>query len=255
MVRDKKFVILKVSMEKIKGNKLKSTLLKRETKNSSVLVFPVYDSQGKVIQEVKISKKNIPQINNLKLLSHYLRVYLTNQHQGTKSVKTRAEVSGSTRKIYRQKGTGRARHGDIKAPIFVGGGIAHGPKPIKKRLKINKKQIKLAFIYSFVYKLNQGKSLNLIDDSFLKTELKTKKINDVLEKVFQINKEKDKNIFLVIPNKIKANFIKATRNLPFLTTVRLDEINPYFILKAKKLIFTYSAFDQFYQSLFRDENQ
>ncbi len=242
-------------MEKVKEKKSKFKSSKTEKKSSSSLVFPVYDLQGKVSQEVKISKKNIPQTINLKLLSHYLRVYLTNQHLGTKSVKTRAEVSGSTRKIYRQKGTGRARHGDIKAPIFVGGGIAHGPKPIKKRLKINKKQIKLALIHSFFYKLSEGMYLKLINDSFLKTEPKTKVVNNILEKVFQINKKKDKDIFLVIPNKVENNFVKAIRNLSFLNTVRVSEINPYLILKARKLIFPYSTFNQFYQSLFKDENQ
>ncbi len=241
-------------MEKVKEKRSKFRPLKTE-KKSLLLTLPVYDLQGKISQEVKIPKKNFPQKINLKLLSHYLRVYLNNQHQGTKSVKTRAEVSGSTRKIYRQKGTGRARHGDIKAPIFVGGGIAHGPKPIKRRLKINKKQIRLALIHSFFYKLSEGTCFNLIDDSFLKTEPKTKTINNILEKVFQINKKKDKNIFLIIPNKVENNFIKAIRNISFLNTVRLSGINPYLILKARKLIFPYSTFNQFYQSLFKDENQ
>lgn len=241
-------------MEKVKKEKSKVKQIKKEKKSLS-LTIPVYDLQGKITQEVEISKKNFPKKINLKLLSYYIRVYLNNQHQGTKSVKTRAEVSGSTRKIYRQKGTGRARHGDIKAPIFVGGGIAHGPKPIKKRLKINKKQIRLALIHSFFYRLSEDACFNLIDDSFLKIEPKTKTINNILEKVFQINKKKDKNIFLIIPNKVENNFIRAIRNISFLNAVKLSGINPYLILKAKKLIFTYLAFNQFYQSLFKDENQ
>lgn len=241
-------------MKKAKKEKAKVKQLKTERKKSSFTI-PLYDLEGKTIQEVEISKKDFPQKVNLKLLNHYIRVYLNNQHLGTKSVKTRGEVSGSTRKIYRQKGTGRARHGDIKAPIFVGGGIAHGPKPIKKRLKINKKQIKLALIHSFFYKLSEISNIKLIDDSFLKVEPKTTIINSFLEKVFHINKKKDKNIFLVIPNKVENNFLKATRNLSFLETIRLSEINPYIILKARKLIFTYSSFNHFYQSLFKDENQ
>lgn len=241
-------------MAKAKKEKTKIKQLKTERKKSS-FILPVHDLHGKAIKEVEISQKKLPQTINLKLLNHYVRVYLNNQHLGTKAVKTRGEVSGSTRKIYRQKGTGRARHGDIKAPIFVGGGIAHGPKPTKKRLKINKKQIRLALIHSFFYKLTDIANIKLIDDSFLKVDPKTKIINNIFKIVFQINKKKDKNIFLVIPNKVENNFVKALDNLPFLETIRLSQINPYIILKARKLIFTYSTFNQFYQSLFKDENQ
>lgn len=242
-------------MEKVKKEKLKvNKQIKKERKNLS-LVIPVYDLQGQITQEVEIAKPDFPKKINLKLLSHYIRVYLNNQHTGTKSVKTRGEVSGSTRKIYRQKGTGRARHGDIKAPIFVGGGIAHGPKPSKRRLKINKKQIRLSLIHSFFYKFNDVDSIKIIDDSILNIKPKTKTIIDFFKKNFQIDKKKDKNIFFVIPNNVGDTLIKAIRNLSFLEIIRVNEINPYLILKAKRIIFTLSTFNHFYQSLLKNENQ
>ena len=90
-------------------------------------------------------------------MNQYVHIYLTNQRQGTVSTKTRSEVRGSTRKIYRQKGTGRARHGAKKAPIFVGGGITFGPKPRIFALSMNKKQKKLALVSALSYALKEKK--------------------------------------------------------------------------------------------------
>src|SRR3989338_9847754 len=90
-----------------------------------------------------------------RLLAQYVRVYLANRRQGTASAKTRAEVKGSTRKIYKQKGTGKARHGDIKAPIFIGGGVVGGPIPRDFSLKFNKKQKRKVLFYALTLKLKQ----------------------------------------------------------------------------------------------------
>ena len=92
--------------------------------------IPVYDIKGKSIEAWKI-EDGVFGKGNTALLSQAVRIYTSNSHQKTSRVKTRGEVQGSTRKIYRQKGTGNARHGAKYAPIFVGGGIAHGPKGVQ----------------------------------------------------------------------------------------------------------------------------
>src|SRR3990170_8751536 len=91
-----------------------------------------------------------------KLLAQAVYIHLANQRAGTRSTKTRSQVTGSTRKIYRQKGTGRARHGDITAPIFVGGGIVGGPKPRDYSANMNKKQKRKALFISLSEKAKRG---------------------------------------------------------------------------------------------------
>src|SRR3989344_5782006 len=101
---------------------------KKETIKKDNLSLSIYDIDGKVQKTVELPKDVFAVKVNSSLLTQAVKVYLTNQRQGNVKVKTRSEVIGSTKKIYRQKGTGKARHGAIKAPIFVGGGVAHGPK-------------------------------------------------------------------------------------------------------------------------------
>src|SRR3989338_4919632 len=132
------------------------TVKKTETKKSSAgLTIPVYDLNGKEKGTVELAKEIFAVEASPKLLAQYVRVYLANRRQGTASTKTRGEITGSTRKIYKQKGTGRDRHGDIKAPIFVGGGTVGGPKPRDYSLKFNKKQTKKALFYSLSLKFKE----------------------------------------------------------------------------------------------------
>src|SRR3989344_8003675 len=104
------------------------TVKKTEIKNKTAaikrtnLTLSIYDIDGKELKTIKLPKEVFAVAENKSLLTQAVRVYLVNQRQGDVKVKTRSEVIGSTRKIYRQKGTGKARHGAIKAPIFVGGG-------------------------------------------------------------------------------------------------------------------------------------
>src|SRR3990167_4404213 len=102
--------------------------ISKKIEKKSKLSLSIYNIEGKEQKTVELPKEIFSVAVNPSLLAQSVRVFLVNQRQGNVSVKTRGEVIGSTRKIYRQKGTGKARHGAIKAPIFVGGGIAHGPK-------------------------------------------------------------------------------------------------------------------------------
>ena len=145
--------------------------------------------------------------------------------------KQRNEIKGSTAKIYAQKGTGGARHSSRKAPLFVGGGVAHGPKgAVYAVKKINKKVKKLALLHLLSQK-NIEKSLFVIED-FKKEINKTKLFNQFLEK----NKLKNS---LIISDKIsKSKIMKSSRNIPNLKVIEQEGANVYDLLKYKNVIFT-----------------
>jgi Ribosomal protein L4 len=210
--------------------------VKNQKKETGISILK-YFIDGKK-EDLPLDKKIFNIKINPKNLALYVRVYLANQRQGTASTKTRSEVSGSTRKIYRQKGTGRARHGDIKAPIFVGGGVVFGPKPRDYSLKINKKQKKKALVEALVYQFKQG-NLLIFDNEFLQIKPKTKNLSSFLEKN-DLAKEKK---LIVLPKMEKNNLILAGRNIPGLTFVSLESLNAYDLLKNKKVIFLEEAFN------------
>ena len=140
---EKKIVSTKVTSKAVKPatpSKVQEVKVASKVTSAKSVSAPLFDLAGKSTGTVSLPGElfNIP--NSPQLLAQYVRVYLANQRQGTASTKTRSEVTGSTRKIYKQKGTGRARHGANKAPIFVGGGIAFGPRPQDHTLSLTKKQ-------------------------------------------------------------------------------------------------------------------
>jgi len=209
----------------------------KKINKKDILSIVKYFSNGKK-EDLVIDKKIFDIKINKKNLALYIRVFLANQRQGNAFTKTRGEVSGSTKKIYRQKGTGRARHGDVKAPIFVGGGVVFGPKPRNYSLKINKKQKKKALLEALVYQFKQG-NLLVFDNEFLQIKPKTKDLFLFFEKN-SLDKEKK----LIILKKIeKNNLILAGKNIPGLTFISLESLNPYCLLKAKKVIFLEEAFN------------
>lgn len=222
-----------MKMEKTEDKRKKSVRKKIVKKG---LVAPVYDIEGKEAGNIDLPKEMFSVTASKILLAQYVRVYLANQRQGTQSTKTRGEVSGSTRKIYRQKGTGRARHGDIKAPIFIGGGIAHGPKPRDLSLKINKKQRQKALFYSLSEKLNKGEIIFVED--LLKIKPKTKQFVKFL---VNLKLDKQKRILLIYRKESSKNLILAARNLRNVDFCEVESINAYQILKSRKIIFAKEA--------------
>ena len=152
----------------------------------------------------------------------------------TAKTKQRNEVKGSTAKIYAQKGTGGARHSSRKAPLFVGGGVAHGPKgSVYREKKINKKVKKLGLLHLLSQK-NKINSLFVVED-FKKEITKTKELFEFLEK----NNMKNS---LFIPDKIsKSKIIKSARNIPNLKIIEQEGTNVYDLLKYKNVIFTTSS--------------
>ncbi len=220
---------------KAQSAKLKAQKLKKEggrKKRVVRLEVDVYDLKGEKKGKVELPREIFDVEASPKLLAQYVRVYLANQRAGTASTKTRGEIKGSTRKIYRQKGTGRARHGDIKAPIFVGGGVVFGPKPRDFSLKMNKKQRRKALFYSLTLKYREGKIFAL-EDKFLEKVKKTKQFAEFLRKA-GID---EKRIGVVMPANEKFQLERAIRNIPELEPLDAESLNAYVVLRARTLLF------------------
>lgn len=170
---------------------------------------------------------------NKKLLAQAVRVYLANQRVGTASTKTRGLVEGSTRKIYRQKGTGRARHGSIRAPIFVGGGIVFGPTPRDYSLTFPKKMKRRALVSALSSQYQDG--MLKIVDGLEKLEPKTKFMAKALT-AMNITKPA---LLVVAPGAEPVE--RAARNIEDLDIVSANSINPYVLLSHKTVVFMKQA--------------
>lgn len=204
------------------------------------LSVPVYSLAGRSSGTLILPKEIFGQEVNQKLLTQALRVYMTNQKNLTASTKTRGEVRGSTAKIYRQKGTGRARHGAIRAPIFVGGGIVFGPKPRKVRLTLPKKMRKAA--------LKSALSSKAIDKNIVglkgveKASGKTKEIIQLLNKI--VGKGEKLNSALIIMGEKTDNVVRAVRNIPGVDAVPANSVNAYEVLRHDMLMLTKDAIEK-----------
>jgi len=212
------------------------------TKKTEVkkLSLSIYNIEGVEQKTVELPKEVFAVAVNKGLLAQAVRVYLVNQRQGNVKVKTRSEVIGSTRKIYRQKGTGKARHGAIKAPIFVGGGVAHGPKQKDYSLKFNKKEKKIALYGALSAKLKENKIFGL-DEKELTMKPKTKIVVNFLKKLKLIGK----NNLMILKKMETNNLVLAMRNIPNISFVDVNSLNPYLILKSSSLIFIENALEVF----------
>lgn len=162
------------------------------------------------------------------------KLYLANQRQGTHKAKTRSEISGSTRKLIRQKGTGGARRGDINSPLLRGGGRVFGPVPRDYSFKLNKKVRRLARRSALTYKM-QDAGIVIIEDFTFDT-IKTKKMVEVLNN-FKVNG--GKNLF-VMPE-TNMNVVLSARNIQRTKIELARNLNTYDILNAKKLFITESS--------------
>jgi len=161
--------------------------------------------------------------------------YLANQRQGTKSAKTRSEVRGGGRKPWRQKGTGRARHGTIRSPIWTGGGVTFAPKPRDFSIRLNKKQKRLALKSALTDKVNQGK-LVVLDNMDL-PEIKTKSMMEICNNL-------NVNGALIVMEGSNKNAILSARNIPTVKTAAVNTINVYDILKHDSFVVTKEAVEK-----------
>jgi large subunit ribosomal protein L4 len=174
----------------------------------------------------------------------YLSVkqYLAAQRQGTHKSKERSEISGSTRKLHRQKGTGGSRKGDTNNPLYMGGGRVFGPRPRKYDIKLNKKVRRLARKSALSFKAGAGKILIVEDFSF--ESPKTKEFINLLLR-FKLDTEKT---LLITPELEKEVYLSA-RNLPKADVVRASDVNTYQILHAGTLIISESAVSKIEETL------
>ena len=192
------------------------------------------DIDGKKVSIEVLDKIFSAKINK-KLVSSV--IYKTNANYKGRKAKTKQknEIIGSTAKIYAQKGTGNARHASRKAPIFVGGGVAHGPKGETKykTRKLNKSEKKLS-IASLISEKNKAKNLIVFND-FSKEIKKTKEMNILL------NKFQAKNSLIILDKNSKDKIIKSVRNIASIKVTDINHFSAFDIIKFKKVIFTESS--------------
>ena len=188
----------------------------------------VYDIKGKKVSDVELAE-NIFGIEPNEAIVHSVLVnYLANQRQGTQSTKTRAEVRGGGRKPWRQKGTGRARQGSIRAPQWIKGGIALGPKPRSYTYKVNKKEKQLA-IKSLLSSKVLENELTVVE----KLEMKEAKTKEMVKTLSNLKVEGKTLIIVADKNE---NVYLSSRNIEGVKAITLNMINVYDLLQYNKLV-------------------
>ena len=190
----------------------------------------VYNIEGKKVKDLELKEEVFGIEPNEALVHSVLVNYLANQRQGTQSTKTRSEVRGGGRKPWRQKGTGRARQGSIRAPQWIKGGIALGPKPRSYKYRVNKKEKRLARKSVLSSKVLENK-LTVVDKLELK-EIKTKTMVNTLK-----NLKVEGKALIVIPEKNEM-VQKSARNIEGVRTASIDTINIFDLLKYTNLVVT-----------------
>ena len=193
----------------------------------------VYNIEGKKVSDVELNESVFGIEPNEAVVHSVLVNYMANQRQGTQSTKTRSEVSGGGRKPWKQKGTGRARQGSIRATQWIKGGIALGPKPRSYKYTVNKKERRLAIKSMLSSKVLENEIIVL--DAIPFTEIKTKNMANVLN-----NLKVEGKTLIVLPER-NENVQKSARNIEGVKTSLVNTINAYDLLKYKKLIVTLDA--------------
>ena len=188
----------------------------------------VYDIKGKKVSDIELAESVFGIEPNENIVHAVLINYLANQRQGTQSTKTRAEVRGGGKKPWRQKGTGRARQGSIRAPQWIKGCIALGPKPRSYKYTVNKKERRLA-IKSILSSKVLEKELTVVDKLELK-EIKTKSMVNALAAL----KVEGKTL-IIVPEK-NTNVVMSARNIEGVKTITANNINVFDLLKYNNLI-------------------
>lgn len=189
----------------------------------------LYDTTGKKLKPATLPKEVFAVEVNPTLVTQAIHVYRTNQSQHTSKTKTRGEINLTKAKWFRQKGTGRARHGAQSAPIFVGGGVAHGPKGIAPRNRKLNKKMRLASLRSVLTQLANDKKITIIS-GLDKLDAKTSKLDSLLTKL-ELNHKT-----LLLTDKPTTNLKKASNNLNYLQINHTTLTNIYNLLTAKHLL-------------------
>ncbi len=209
------------------------------------LKVKVYNQETEVVGEQDLPEDLFALSWNDDLIHQAVVTYLANQRQPIAHTKTRAEVRGGGRKPWRQKGTGRARAGSIRSPIWRGGGVTFGPRSERNfKLKLNKKMKRKALFIALSAKVKDN--CIAVVDSLQFNEYKTKKFAEMVEnfeqKVFKLKEdEKPKRSLIVVNDKSDKKVLYSGRNLAGVEVINLDNINIFFVLKYRNLIITQKA--------------
>ena len=203
--------------------------------------------EGSKTGTIDISDKIIALKINHKLIKYVIDWQLNHLKPRTAKTKQRNEIRGSTKKVYAQKGTGQARHASKKAPLFVGGGVAHGPKgAVYKIKKINKKVRKLALAQT-LSKKNKDKQLHILED-----------VKNVIKKTKDFNKfllsNKISNVLIVSDKDSEKNFIKSARNIKNVKIISDEGANIYDMLKFKNLLITSTSIKKIENRILNEKN-
>lgn len=202
-------------------------------------VVPVYNLERQQVGEITLADAIFGAEVKEHLFHEVVRSHLAAIRQGTHATKERSEVSGSTKKIYKQKGTGRARHGSRKAPTFVGGGTVFGPHPREYVLKVNKK-VRFAALCSALSRRTEEKQVIVVDDLTL-PQIKTKQISGLLKR-FDVSKT-------LIVDVSNENLQLSARNLPNAQYLPVAGLNVYDILRHDTVLISKAAAEALHQRI------
>lgn len=192
----------------------------------------VYNMEGKEVGKIDLNDAVFGVEVNEHLVHMAVVQHLANRRQGTQKAKTRSEVSGGGRKPWRQKGTGHARQGSIRAPQWTGGGVVFAPVPRDYSFKMNKKEKRLALKSALTSRVQENKLI--VVDEFKLDEIKTKNFKTVMD-----NLKVSKGLVVLAENDEKV--VMSARNLPAIRTALTNTINVYDIMKAGTVVLTQDA--------------
>ena len=193
----------------------------------------LYNMEGSQIGDIELNESIFGCEINTSVLHEVVKNYLANQRQGTQSTKTRSEVRGGGIKPWRQKGTGRARQGSIRATQWIKGGIALGPKPRDYRYSVNKKIKAIALKSALTSKVQE--SAFIVVDEIALSEIKTKTVANMLKNL------KVESKALIVTNEKNDNLVKSAKNIQGVTTTFMGSLNVYDMLKHDVMIITKDA--------------
>lgn len=204
-----------------------------ERRNTQMANVSVFNMEGSEVGKMDLNDKVFAVEVNEHLMHMAVVLQLANKRQGTQKAKTRSEVSGGGRKPWRQKGTGHARQGSIRAPQWTGGGVVFAPTPRDYSFKMNKKEKAGAIKSALTSRVNEQKFI--VVDSLKFDEIKTKKMVNVLD-ALKVNKA-----LVILDGEDNANVALSARNIDGVRTVETNAINVYDILKYETVIITKNA--------------
>lgn len=202
----------------------------------------VYNQSGKEVKEIDLPENIFGLEFNSDLVSQVLFIQKSNRRAGTSHAKTRGEVSGANQKPWQQKGTGRARHGSKRSPIWVGGGVTHGPRKEKNYKKDLPKGMKNQALFNLLSaKLKDGKILFV--DEIKSANAKTKDAVEIMKNISAVKEfenlsfKKKGNVYMTFP-KLELNEKRSFHNLPYVVAHNVEDLNPADIADARYLVIT-----------------